>query len=127
MMSAAESTVFFSSGAHYLRLPSQFLISDLIAGALLLIGILYLAKVMKTFMGGDEVRKYAATPVVGILLYTVFHQGGEFACESALHGGFPSNIYGSVHIIILQSVGGLVFLFGSALFYFKMKALLKGE
>ncbi len=126
-MSAAETTVFFSSGVHYLRLPSQFLISDLIAGALLLAGMLYLASVMKIFMGGDEVRKYASLPVVGILLYAVFHQGGEFACESALHGGFPTNLFGSVHIVVLQSVGGLVFLFGSALFYLKMKALLKGE
>lgn len=125
-MSAAETTVFFSSGAHYLRLPSQFLISDIIAGILLLVGMLYLAGVMKIFMGGEEVRKYASLPVVGMLLYTVFHQGGEFACESALHGGFPTNLFGSVHIVVLQSLGGLVFLFGSVLFYLKMKALLKG-
>lgn len=125
-MMAAETTVFYSSGAHYLRLPSQFIVSDLIAGVLLLVGMLYLASVMKVFMGGDEVRKYAAIPVVGMLLYTIFHQGGEFICESALHGGFPSNIFGTIHIVVLQSVGGMVFLVGSALFYFKMKALLKG-
>lgn len=126
-MAAAETTVFYSSGVHYLHLPSQFLISDLVAGALLFIGMIYLANVMKTFMGGDEVRKYATTPVVGMLLYTIFHQGGEFACESAIHGGFPSNVYGSLHVIVLQSVGGLVFLVGSIMFYRKMKALLKGE
>lgn len=126
-MAAHGTTVFYSSGAHYLNLPSQFLISDLIAGLLLLIGMLYLAGVMKVFMGGDEVRKYAATPVVGMLLYTIFHQGGEFACESTLHGGFPTNIYGSAHIIVFQSMGGLVFLLGSVLFYLKMRSLLKGE
>ncbi|MBU2559276.1 hypothetical protein KKA03_00095 [archaeon] len=121
-----DTAVFYSSGAHYLRLPSQFIVSDVIAGILLLIGMIYLASVMKVFMGGDEVRKYATTPVVGILLYTILHQGGEFMCETSLHGGFPSNIFGTIHIVVLQSIGGLVFLVGSALFYFKMRALLKG-
>jgi hypothetical protein len=124
---AEDTAVFFSSGVHYLKLPAQYLISDLLAGLLFLIGMLYLAGVMKIFMGGDEVRRFAAMPVVGMLLYTVFHQGGEFACESALHGGFPTNIYGTIHIIVLQSIGGLVFLYGSVLFYLKMKALLEGE
>jgi hypothetical protein len=126
-VAAQETITFYSSGAHYLHLPSQYLISDLVAGALLLIGMVYLASVMKVFMGGAEVRKYATTPVVGMLLYTVFHQGGEFACESTLHGGFPTNLFGSFHIIILQSMGGLVFLSGSILFYLKMRALIKGE
>lgn len=126
-MPASETTVFYSSGVHYLKLPEQYLISDFLAGLFLLVGMLYLAQVMKIFMGGAEVRKYAATPVVGILLYTIFHQGGELACESTLHGGFPTNIFGSLHILILQSIGGAVFLVGSFFFYVKMRALVKGE
>ena len=126
-MSVPDVTTFYSSGTHYLHLPVQYLISDLVAGALLLVGMLSLAGVMKIFMGGDEVKKYATFPVVGIFLYTIFHQGGEFACESTLHGGFPTNIFGTLHIVILQSMGGLVFLFGSVLFYLKMRALIKGE
>lgn len=125
-MPVTESQVFYSSGVHYLKLPEQYLISDFLAGLFLLVGMLYLAMVMKNFMGGDEVRKYAATPVGGMLLYTIFHQGGEFACESTLHGGFPTNIFGSLHILIFQSIGGLVFLAGSILFYLKMRALIKG-
>jgi hypothetical protein len=127
MMPVPETTVFYSSGVHYLQLPMQYLISDLVAGFLFIIGMVYLAGVMKIFMGGDEVRRYASIPVVGMLLYTLFHQGGEFACESTLHGGFPTNFVGSLHIVIFQSVGGVVFLFGSILFYLKMRALVKGE
>jgi hypothetical protein len=119
--------VFYSSGVHYLQLPFQYIISDIVSGLLLLIGMLYLAQVMKIFMGGYMVRKYAARPVIGILLYTVFHQGGELACESTLHGGFPTNIFGTIHIILLQCIGGIVFLIGSFQFYVVMKRLLKEE
>jgi hypothetical protein len=125
-MSTPEVQVFYSSGLHHHQLPAQYFISDFIAGAFLLIGMLYLSQVMKIFLGGDMVRKYANRPVVGILLYTIFHQGGELACESTLHGGFPTNLFGSLHILVFQSMGGIVFLFGSFMFYQKMRDLVKG-
>lgn len=126
-MPSPEIQVFYSSGLQNHQLPFQYFISDFIAGACLLVGMFYLAQVMTVFLGGYKVRKYAYRPVTGILLYTIFHQGGELACESTLHGGVPTNLFGTIHILIFQSMGGIVFLVGSIMFYQKMRSLIKGD
>lgn len=101
--------------------PTELWIADVINAAALFIGMLILIRFLKTF-GGPSIRKYSVWIGIGILLYAIFHEGGEVLYGLGIHGGFPKTLWGSFHIVFLGIIGSLIFLIASYMFTKKVFA-----
>jgi len=85
--------------------PPELWIADIINAILLFLGSLLLMR----FMRGTAIRKWTRLSVVGILLFAMFHEGGEIIYGSGIHGGFPKTLWGSFHILFFGIVGSALF------------------
>ncbi len=103
-----------------------FLAADIYGAFFMLLGTLLLMGFLKYF-GGSGLRKYAVTAGAGMLLFSVLHEGGDFICGSGIHGGMPRTLYGSVHIVILGTMGPVIFFIGCYMFQKKYMEFVKGE
>ncbi|MFH1474051.1 MAG: hypothetical protein ABIE55_04150 [Candidatus Aenigmatarchaeota archaeon] len=96
--------------AHFEMLGAEiYSVFFLTIGTVMLIGFL------KIF-GGKRFKKYAFMVGAGMFLFAVLHEMGEVVCLSGIHGGFPETIYGSIHIILLCSIGSIIFFIGCFMF-----------
>ncbi|MFH0929298.1 MAG: hypothetical protein V1818_03010 [Candidatus Aenigmatarchaeota archaeon] len=91
----------------------------LIIGTVMLIGFL-------KFFGGEKFKKYAFMIGSGMFLFAILHQTGEIVCLSGIHGGFPKTLYGSIHILVLCSIGSIIFFIGCFMLQKRYLEYIKG-
>ena len=90
---------------------TALLASDVISSFLLFVGTLYLSGVLKIFCG-NKLKDYAMMIGIGLLLFTVIHEFGEFVYGAGMHGSANlDNVLESIHVL-LGFAGALIFFKG---------------
>lgn len=90
---------------------SSFLFSDFISALLLATGTIFLMRFLRV-LGGERFRGPAVMIGTGMILFAVLHEFGEFLCGAGIHGGNPATLFGTAHILVLGSLGAVMFLIG---------------
>ncbi len=102
-------------------LPTELWIADIINAVLLFAG----AVLIMRFMQGTAIKKWTRLAIIGILLFAVFHEGGEILYGSGIHGGYPETLWGSAHILFFGIFGSLVFFISAFMVNVEYKRILK--
>lgn len=79
------------------------------------IGIFFLYFALKDF-GNPQSLKYFKEMVLGIFLYSLLHEGMDIASGTFIQSYMPLWIFGFWPVLILQTIGPILFIHG-AFFY----------
>lgn len=79
------------------------------------IGILFLYYALKEF-GNPVSVKYFRVMALGILLYGLLHEGMDIVTGTIIQNYMPGWIYGFWPVLILQTIGPVVFVAGAILY-----------
>ena len=90
------------------------------------LGILCLYYAMKEF-GNPVSLKYFKVMALGILLYSLLHEGMDIVTGTVIQNHMPEWIYGFWTVLVLQNVGPVVFVTGAILYSREMFKTLKGD
>lgn len=113
---ASELTALVNTG---------LLASDVISAFLLFIGTLYLSGALKIF-GGNKLKDHAMMIGIGLLLFTVIHEFGEFVYGAGIHGSSDlDTTLESIHVL-LGFAGALIFFKGCCGLYKTYSEYIKG-
>lgn len=79
------------------------------------IGILFLYYALKDF-GNPVSIKYFKVMAIGILLYSLLHEGMDIATGTVVQNYMPEWIYGFFPVLIMQTIGPVIFVIGAFLY-----------
>lgn len=89
-------------------------------------GILFLYYALKEF-GNPQSLKYFKVMAIGILLYGVFHEGMDIATGTVIQNYMPEWLYGFWPVLILQTIGPVVFIYGAYKYNREMFKSIEGD
>jgi hypothetical protein len=89
-------------------------------------GILFLYYALKEFGNPTSIR-YFRVMALGILLYGIFHEGMDIATGTVIQNYMPKWIFGFWPVLIMQTIGPIVFVIGAFLYNREMFKTLKGD
>ncbi len=115
--------VFFTPGLETIQLPWEYTAANAISGLLFLIGIVVAGITIQKILGGEETRGSIKLWIGSGFVFLLLHQVAEIKTYSGIHGGFPETLFGELHILLLQPLGGIMYLLSSYLLYKKMKEM----
>jgi hypothetical protein len=90
------------------------------------IGILFLYSALKDF-GNPVSVKYFKIMALGIFLYSLLHEGMDIVTGTVIQNYMPKWIYEFWPVLIMQTIGPLVFVIGAMLYSREMFKTLKGD
>ena len=90
------------------------------------IGILFLYLALKDF-GNPVSVKYFKVMAVGIFLYGILHEGMDIVTGTVIQNYMPGWIYEFWPVLIMQTIGPVVFVIGAMLYSKEMFKTLKGD
>lgn len=79
------------------------------------LGIFFLYFALKEF-GNPVSLRYFRVMILGILLYSLLHEGMDIATGTHLQDYTPAWIYGFWPVLIMQCIGPVIFLVGALLY-----------
>ncbi|MFH1249209.1 MAG: hypothetical protein V1660_03585 [archaeon] len=98
-----------------------FFIIDFISAIVIFVATLFFIR----FFNGSKLKREIMLLGAGLILHALFHEFGEFVCRAGIHGGFPKTFWGSFHILILGSIGAIIFFIGSIMLKKRYSKLLE--
>jgi hypothetical protein len=107
-------------------MPMELQIANVSNAIALLLGIIFLYFALKDF-GNPISLRYFRIMILGVFLYSMFHEGLDIATGTFIQGYMPEWIYGFWPVLILQSIGPLVFFLGAFLYNREMFKATGGE
>lgn len=90
------------------------------------LGIFFLYMALEKF-GNPVSLRYFRMMMLGIFLYSLFHEGIDIATGTSLQDNMPEWIYGFWPVLILQCIGPLIFVIGAFLYNREMFKAIRGE
>jgi hypothetical protein len=90
------------------------------------VGIFYLYFALEKF-GNPASLKHFKIMTLGILLYSLLHEGMDIVAGTAIQNYMPEWIYGFWPVLILQSIGPVVFVIGAYRYNQEMFKTIRGE
>ncbi len=114
---------FFTPGLETIQLPWEYTAANALSGILFIIGIVIAGRVIQKYLGGEETRGAIKLWIGSGFVFLILHQVAEIKTYSGIHGGFPQTLFGELHILLLQPLGGILYLLGGFLLYKKMKEI----
>ena len=90
------------------------------------IGIVFLYYALKEF-GSPASTKYFKVMALGILFYSLFHEGMDIATGTFVQNYMPDWIYEFWPVLILQTIGPVIFIIGAYLYNREMFKSIGGE
>jgi hypothetical protein len=89
-------------------------------------GIFFLYYALKEF-GNPTSVKYFRVMALGILLYSLLHEGIDIATGTVIQNYMPEWLYGFWPVLIAQTIGPIVFIIGAFLYNKEMFKTLGGK
>ncbi len=89
-------------------------------------GIFFLYYALREF-GNPTSLRYFKVMALGILLYGLLHEGMDIATGSVIQNYMPEWLYGFWTVLILQTIGPVIFLIGAILYNREMFKTIGGE
>ena len=102
-------------GADIPMMPLELQVANISNMITFTIGILFLYYALKEF-GNPVSTKYFKVMALGILLYSLLHEGVDIATGTVVQDYMPGWIYEFWPVLILQTIGPVVFVTGAILY-----------
>lgn len=89
-------------------------------------GIFFLYFALEKF-GNPISIKYFKVMALGVFLYSLLHEGMDIATGTVVQNYMPDWIYGFWPVLIMQTIGPIVFVIGAVLYNREMFKTIRGE
>lgn len=115
--------VVWSQFLHYIKLNPAYYWGNGIGALLFLLGVILTASAIKRQLGGEKLQLGIRTWIASGFVFVFLHEIPEIMAISGMHGGFPTTLYGHLHILLFQPLGGVLYFLGGYLIYREVNEL----